>query len=111
MSRADEALALLESLESRGVKVWAEAQQLMVYPKALLNDDLRARIAEYKPELLAMVARPPESDPVLARLLDEGKPADQGRSFGVSHASWDSEKRQWCRSGSKYIPLGKPREK
>jgi hypothetical protein len=51
-------IALIESLSSRGVSVWAERGIIKVSPSSALTDDDRQAIRANKPELLALLTSP-----------------------------------------------------
>jgi hypothetical protein len=50
-----DALQLLWNLETRGLNLEEEGQQLAVSPRSLLTDDDRARIRQHRDELLQLV--------------------------------------------------------
>lgn len=57
------ATTLLNDLAARGVRVWAEAHRLKLdAPRGALTDQDKARLAEHKPELLALLTNGQQSE-------------------------------------------------
>src|SRR5262249_4906008 len=60
------AAAVLTELRARGVNISARGDRLLVEPASALTPDLRARVLEHKPELIAILA---ETDGRVTRAL------------------------------------------
>lgn len=54
---------LLDDLAGLGISVRADGDGLIVSPRELLTDELRAALKEFKPDLLAMLTKPPSPEP------------------------------------------------
>jgi hypothetical protein len=48
-------MSALDTLRHAGLTVEAEGDRLLVQPRSLLNEDLRALLREHKPEILALL--------------------------------------------------------
>jgi amino acid adenylation domain-containing protein len=60
------AVAFLTELSRQGVKVWADDGQLRCRaPKGVITPVVRSKLAEYKAELLTLLSRPQEHDPIM----------------------------------------------
>lgn len=56
-------MTALDTLRHAGLTVEAEGDRLLVRPRELINDDLRALIREHKPEIMALLRRAAPFDP------------------------------------------------
>lgn len=77
-----EAVALLENLNRRGVRLTANPPKLIAEPSHLLTDADRREIRRYKPELLALLAD--ESGPATAGLTPAQSIIETCRAYGVA---------------------------
>jgi hypothetical protein len=56
-------MSALDTLRHAGLTVEAEGDRLLVQPRSLLNEDLRALLREHKPEILALLRDAAPFDP------------------------------------------------
>lgn len=86
------AMDLLSELRDRGARVWADGDRVLISPGRVLDPDLRQRIIQAKPQVLALLRAAP---PDLA-LSDRGRaalggnaPAEPAREYVTPSSSED----------------------
>ncbi len=92
-----DALELLGTLEARGAVVELDGVTLLVKPKSVLTDEIRADIRALKPQLLEILAhgeRCSPSPPRPAPGADDGPPEPPPHPLAV----WDGAAGVWRRS-------------
>jgi hypothetical protein len=82
---------LLNDLALAGLTVSADGDSLVIRPASLLNDDLRTRVRDAKPELLALLGEDPAVTARRERLLRWGWSAPDAEALAMRLARRDRE--------------------
>jgi hypothetical protein len=91
-------MSALDTLRHAGLTVEAEGDRLLVQPRSLLNEDLRALLREHKPEILALLRDAAPFDPESWEERAGIAEFDGGLSREDAEAlAWAEDDRRRCR--------------
>lgn len=82
---------LLNDLARAGLTLSSDGASVVVSPASLLTDDIRARVRDAKPELLALLSEDPRTTDRRERLLRWGWPAPDAEALAQRLARRDRE--------------------
>ena len=82
---------LLNDLSQAGLTIESDGSHLLIRPASLLTDELRSRVREAKPELLALLSEDPRTSALRKRLLRWGWLAIDAEALAQRLARRDRE--------------------
>ncbi|MHB8763134.1 MAG: TubC N-terminal docking domain-related protein [Deferrisomatales bacterium] len=107
------ALALLRDIEAQGIRLEAQGDRLRVdAPAGALTPELRAALAEHKPELLRVLAAGAGAPGPFTcdGCPNRGRPATPGATWRATVANWCSVYREaWRELAAALEHTGRPR--